>query len=346
MSNEVSPLKLLTSTKAASFAEQALSGIRREYPNVLERSLAPGQTPRQIHPAFYGCFDWHSAVHNHWLLVQLLRLFPALPQANAIRAALSLNLTAENLLAEAAYFNQPEQAGFERMYGWAWLLKLAEELSGWQDQWGQQWLANLNPLVETILNLYKEFLPRHTTPNREGTHHNTAFGLAFALDYARNCGEGEKELEKLVVERSLRYFREDHAYPAELEPGKSDFLSPALIEADLMSRVLANSQFREWFKRFLPGLVEGGAKHLLYPVLIEEHNDPWRGHLDGLNLSRGWCLRRIASQLEESDPSRQLLLEGAERNGAEGLAQVFSGDYLSGGHWLASFALYYLTSAF
>jgi hypothetical protein len=332
------PLLVLSREQAGQFAALALACIQREYPNQpghLLNNAADCQTPRQLHPAFYGCWDWHSAVHGHWLLARTLRLFPDLPQETAVRAALNQTLTPANLLAEAAYFNQPNRQSFERPYGWAWLLKLAAELHDWADADAANWSRALQPLVDVIVNRYREFLPRQTYPTRVGTHANTAFGLAFALDYARVVGDAD--LETLLVERGQTYFAHDRACPATWEPGGADFFSPCLMEADLMTRVLPPAAFAAWFDRFLPEIPET----LRYPAQVADRSDPQIVHLDGLNLSRAWCLYRIAAHLPQ-DARQQTLLLAADRHREAGLAQVSSGHY-AGTHWLASFAVYLLT---
>jgi hypothetical protein len=299
------------------------------------------QSPRTLHPAFYGCLDWHSSVHGHWMLARLLRLFPDLREAGQIRAALNQNLTAPHLRAEVVYLNQANRQSFERTYGWAWLLKLAEELRGWDDPDGKTWSASLQPLVDAIVERYKRFLPRQTYPIRTGVHPNTAFGLAFALDYARTAVD--RELEAMIVERSKTYFLADVSYPAAWEPGGEDFFSPALIEADLMLRVLKPLEFRQWFQRFLPGIAAGRSMTLLAAVTVADRSDPKIVHLDGLNLSRAWCMRHIASALPSGDPIRGVLARAAAGHARDALAHVASGDYL-GEHWLASFAVYMLTT--
>jgi hypothetical protein len=330
----------LSVRQASSYADLALACIQREYPNQpghLLNSAADCQTPRQLHPAFYGCWDWHSAVHGHWMLICLLRRFPALPQATAIRKALNQTLTPANLVTEAAYFNQPNRQSFERPYGWAWLLKLAAELYAWSDAEAVAWSLALQPLVNVIVNSYHEFLPRQTYPIRVGTHANTAFGLAFALDYARAVGD--KRLEALTLERSRTYFGDDQACPAFWEPGGADFFSPCLIEADLMTRVLPLEAFVAWVDRFLPEIPET----LRYPAQVADRSDPQIAHLDGLNLSRAWCLYRIAAHLPQ-DTRQQALLSAADNHREAGLTRVNSGHY-AGTHWLASFAVYLLTEA-
>jgi hypothetical protein len=333
----------LTTTQAGRFAEVALAGIVREYPNHPGHLLTHPddlQPPRRLHPAFYGCYDWHSAVHSHWLLVRLLRRFPQLPQAVAIRSALDRHLTEENLLAEADYFQQPQRQSFERPYGWTWLLKLAEELHDWHDSEGTAWARHLQPLVEVIVQRYHDFLPKQTYAIRVGTHANTAFGLAFALDYARTVEQ--PELARLLEERALAYFGQDTDYPAAWEPNGSDFLSPALVEADLLARVLPTDAFAAWLGRFLPGIAAGQPTSLFTPAVVSDRSDSQIVHLDGLNLSRAWCMRRIATALPHRHPARPVLVAAAQRHTETAVPHVTSGHYV-GEHWLASFAVYLLT---
>lgn len=334
----------LTEAQASRLARLALKCVRQEYPNKLDHVMNDAsevQSPRRLHPAFYGCYDWHSSVHGHWMLARLARLFPQMPETREIRAALNENLTAENLRAEVTYLNQPNRQSFERTYGWAWLLKLAEELRSWDDTDAKRWAANLQPLAEAIVARYIEFLPKQTYPIRTGVHPNTAFGLAFALDYAQAVGV--PKLSELVAERSRTYFAQDVAYPAAWEPGGEDFFSPALMEADLMRRVLPPAEFVRWFHRFLPGVRRGEPQHLLEPAIVTDRSDPKLVHLDGLNLSRAWCLRSIAAALPPNDPARRVLRLAAERHAEAALAHVTSGDY-AGEHWLASFAVYLLST--
>jgi len=330
--------------QASAFARLALKGLHKEYPSKpadVLNSEADVKSPRAMHPAFYGCFDWHSSVHGHWMLVRLLRLFPDLPERKEIRAALAADLTAKNLQAEADYFKQPNRRSFERTYGWAWLLKLAEELHGWDDADGREWSRNLQPLVDTIVEHYLAFLPKQTYPIRTGVHPNTAFGLAFALDYARAVDN--KRLRELVEERSRTYYGKDAAIPAAWEPDGADFFSPSLMEADLMRRVLSPTDFRAWLPRFLPDLAKGEPKTLFEPAKVTDRTDPQLVHLDGLNLSRAWCMRSIAGALPKDDPARKVLAESAQRHAEAALRHVASGDY-AGEHWLASFAVYLLST--
>jgi hypothetical protein len=334
----------LTKAKASHFAKLALKCVAKEYPNKLDHTMNDAsevQSPRALHPAFYGCFDWHSSVHGHWMLVRLLRLFPDFPEAAQIRAALNANLTARNIQVEVAYLNQANRQSFERTYGWAWLLKLAEELSAWDDPDGKAWSQNLKPLAAALVERYKKFLPRQTYPIRTGVHPNTAFGLAFALDYAKAAGD--RELEALIIERSKTYYLADASYPAAWEPGGEDFFSPALMEADLMRRVLKPLEFQRWFHRFLPSIAAGQPKALLTPATVADRTDPKIVHLDGLNLSRAWCMRHIAAALPARDPAHRTLARAAAAHAQDALANVASGDYV-GEHWLASFAVYMLST--
>ncbi|MGZ8848313.1 MAG: DUF2891 domain-containing protein [Pyrinomonadaceae bacterium] len=334
----------LTQDQASHFAQLALKCVQKEYPNKPDHVIndaADLRSPRAMHGAFYGCFDWHSSVHGHWMLVHLLRLFPALPEARDIRAALDANLSAENIRGENAYLLQQNRASFERTYGWAWLLKLAEELRDWNDEDGKRWSRNLQPLAEGFAEKSLSFLPKQTYPIRTGVHPNTAFGLAFALDYARAVGN--QKLAALIVERSRTYFGRDVNYPAAWEPGGEDFFSPALMEADLMRRVLSKTEFAGWFHRFLPGVARGEPKALLQPAIVTDRTDPKLVHLDGLNLSRGWCMRSIAVTLPQNDPARKVLARSALEHAKVTLPHVASGDY-AGEHWLASFAVYMLTT--
>jgi Protein of unknown function (DUF2891) len=330
--------------QATRFARLALDCIQRELPNSIHHVISSPsdvQRPRELHPAFYGCLDWHSAVHGHWMLVRLLRTVPALPEAAEIRAALDANLTADNLAAEVAYFAGAHRQSFERTYGWAWLLQLAAELHGWDDASARRWSAHLQPLTETITRRYLAFLPRQTYPIRTGVHANTAFGLALALDYARIAGH--TELAALLVERATTYYAADRDAPAAWEPNGEDFLSPSLVEADLMRRVLPPDDFAAWLHGFLP---RGLPPSLQQPAIVSDRSDPKLAHLDGLNLSRAWCLRAIASVLPATEAPadsalRAELAAAAEAHAAAGLAHVATGDYM-GEHWLASFAVYLL----
>jgi hypothetical protein len=334
----------LTEKQASHFATLALKCVSREFPNKPEHVInneSEVKGPKVLHPAFYGCYDWHSSVHGHWMLIRLLKTFPNLPESAQIREALNANLTAENIQQEVAYLKQPNRQSFERTYGWAWALKLAEELHSWNDADGKRWSENLRPLAETLSKSYLAFLPKQTYPIRTGVHPNTAFGLAFAFDYAKSVGDSE--LQTLLNERSRTYFAGDADYPGAWEPGGEDFFSAAMMEADLMRRVMKPREFATWFHRFLPGVANGSPAALLQPAIVTDRTDPKLVHLDGLNLSRAWCMRSIARALPESDPARKVLSISAEKHAAAALAHVASGDY-AGEHWLASFAVFLLSN--
>ena len=330
--------------QASHFAALALKCVAREYPNKPEHVInnaSEVKSPQALHPAFYGCYDWHSSVHGHWMLVRLLKTFPGMPEAAQIRSALEANLTAENIQAEVAYMKQPNRQSFERTYGWAWALKLAEELQTWNDADGKRWSSNLQPLADLLGKSYRTFLPKQNYPIRTGVHPNTAFGLAFALDYAKTTGD--RELEALLDERSRTYFAKDVNYPGDWEPGGEDFFSAALMEADLMRRVMKPREFAAWFHRFLPGVAKGNPEALLSPAVVTDRTDPKLVHLDGLNLSRAWCMRSIARALPANDPARAVLASSAAKHATAALAHVASGDY-AGEHWLASFAVFLLST--
>jgi hypothetical protein len=342
-SSQMNESKPLTEKQASHFASLALKCVAREFPNKPEHVINNStevQSPKVLHPAFYGCFDWHSSVHGHWMLIRLLKTFPNLPEGKQIRTALNANLSAANIRAEAEYMKQPNRQSFERTYGWAWALKLAEELHSIDDTDGDVWAENIQPLVEVIVKSYKNFLPKQTYPIRTGVHPNTAFGLAFALDYAKVVGD--RELENLLRERSRNYFGKDANYPGGWEPGGEDFFSAALMEADLMRRVLKPADFAAWFHRFLPEVAKNGPESLLKPATVSDRSDPKLVHLDGLNLSRAWCLRNIAAALPANDPARAVLSSSADKHSNAALPHVASGDY-AGEHWLASFAVFLLT---
>jgi Protein of unknown function (DUF2891) len=264
-----------------------------------------------------------------------------LPERAEIRAVLGRLLTVEHIRTEVDYFVAPNRQSFERPYGWAWLLKLAEELHGWDDPDARQWFRNLEPLVAVIAGRYQSYFPKQTYPIRVGVHANTAFGLTFAYDHARSVGN--RALQDRVEERARHYFGKDADIPASWEPGGNDFLSPALVEADLMRRVLPPAEFAAWFHRFLPMAAKGEPKSLFEPATVTDRSDPQLVHLDGLNLSRAWALRAVASALPADDPARRVLVESAARHAATALPHVAAGDY-AGDHWLATFAVYLLTT--
>jgi hypothetical protein len=323
---------------ATRFAQLPLDGIQKEYPNKLNQVLGDSshlQSPKDLHPAFYGCFDWHSSVHGHWMLVKLVKHFDELPQRKEIRKKLKENLTAVNIEAEIAYFNLESNKSFERTYGWAWLLKLSEELHTWKDKDAQKWSKNLKPLADLIAKRYTDFLPKLTYPIRTGEHPNTAFGLSFALDYA--VAANNTELAELIKQRSKDYFLADKNCPAGWEPSGFDFLSPCLEEAELMSKVLPQDSFVVWLDEFLPGLRTGELKLLNEPAEVSDRTDGKLVHLDGLNLSRAWCLFNIAKALPKK--YQEALSYSAEKHLKHSISHITSGNY-AGEHWLASFAVH------
>jgi len=338
-------LPALTAESASNFAQITLRCVAKAYPSqpgYILQTAADVRLPHVVHPAFYGCYDWHSSVHGHWMLARILRLFPSIPEAPAIVAALDRNLSAKNLAVEAAYFTRPGTAAFERLYGWAWVLKLAEELHRSTTAEASRWARHLQPLTDVLVRRYLDFLPKQTYPIRTGVHPNTAFGLGFALDYA--VALGHAPLRDLVMARSRDYFLADADYPAKLEPNGSDFLSPVLVEADLMRRVLAAGDFARWFDAYLPALGDGRPANLLTIAVVTDRSDPQLGHLDGLNLSRAWAMRNIAAALPADSRARAFLAHAAYTHAVDALQHVATGHY-EGEHWLASFAVFLLTES-
>ena len=330
----------LDDTRAAALAQLALAGIDKEFPNKPGDVLAAPEdlrTPKAMHPAFYGCFDWHSSVHGHWMLVRLLRLHPGMKSAADIRARLDAHLTAANIEAETAYFEDKKNRGFERMYGWAWALRLAAELRSWNDPDAVRWVANFAPLENKLVTLTKDYLPRLTYPIRTGVHPDTAFALGQIHDYARTVNDAE--LASLIEKRARAYYVKDVAYPASYEPSGEDFFSPGLNEADLMRRVLPAEEFSRWLTSFMPSFPSAWTT----PAEVSDLSDPRIVHLVGLNLSRAWTLQGIASALPAENPLRKTLDAARQTHAAAGLRYVFSGHY-EGEHWLATFAVYHLTA--
>ncbi len=330
----------LTADQVSAFAKLALANIHTQYPNKPGNVVwdeASVRTPRQMHPAFYGCFDWHSSVHGHWMLVRLLKDYPDHPMQAEIRQKLAENLTAENLQKETAHFREEHNKRFERMYGWAWFLRLAAELETWDDQQGEQWRESVRPLEDLLVEYIQDYLPKLTWPIRTGVHPDLAFALAQELDYARVVGN--ESLAELIQRRAKDYYLGDTGYPTKYEPSGQDFFSSCLNEADLMRRVLSRDEFVRWFDEYLPGLERGEGGNLLTPVNVSDVTDGYIVHLAGLNLSRAWCMRGISSAMPEDD-ARVALLDAAAADHAEkGFGYVFSGHY-EGDHWLATFAIY------
>ena len=322
---------------ASRLALAALGHVAREYPNVLVHAVAgPADLapPRGLHPVFYGSYDWHSCVHGHWLLARLLRLSPGLPEAWAIRAHFEQAFTAEKMNGELAYLARPTSGGFERPYGWAWLLMLSAELTHHDTASGRAWAAALQPLAEAFAARFKAFLPKADYPVRAGVHSNTAFALALALEYA--VAVGDDALRRLIEAKGVDWYGGDADCQA-WEPSGDDFLSPALVEAELMRRLLPAPAFRTWFARFLPLAAQGRPETLFAPVRVSDRGDGKIAHLDGLNLSRAWCWRGIA-RAAGGDTDLVRVAEEAARVHLEASLPHVTGDYM-GEHWLASFAL-------
>ncbi len=327
----------LTAEIAERFAGLTLGHLGREFPNhpghVLT-SAADLRTPRALHPVFYGSYDWHSCVHGWWQVARLGRLFPGGRFLGRMGAHFDLHLTAEHVAAEVGYFERGASRSFERPYGWGWLLALAAELDRHATAEGRRWRATIAPLAELIAGRLAEFLGQAIYPIRSGTHANTSFAASLAHDYAVRCGDG-RLLGAIRAAAEFWYGRDEGCQA--WEPSLSDFLSPALVEADCMRRVLGVEAFRDWLGRFLPWLATGEPEALFKPASVPDRTDGHVVHLDGLNLSRAWCWRGIASALEAGDPRRGVVLEAAEAHWAASLPHV-SGDYM-GEHWLATFAV-------
>ena len=328
----------LTLEQANQLAELPLSCMQKEYPNKPGNVLGSEEDlkePQEDHPAFYGCFDWHSSVHGHWSLVKLLKEFPDLEKADTIRSKLRENITKEHIQKEVAFFQDEHNQSFERTYGWAWLLKLAEELHTWDDPLARRLEKNLQPLTDLIVERYLDFLPRLMYPIRVGEHTNTAFGLAFAWDYAHTVQH--EELQKAIESRSKDYYLNDRQCPLSWEPSGFDFLSPCLEEIDLMRRVLNKKELEEWISDFLPRLKDEDFD--LQPGIVSDRTDGKLVHLDGLNFSRAWVMYGLGRQY----PGYRHLIPVANEHVKHSLPNLV-GDSYEGGHWLGSFAIYALTT--
>jgi hypothetical protein len=331
---------------ASRFADLALACVHKEYPNKIAHVLqsdADVKPPRELTPAFYGCFDWHSAVHGHWLLARLTRTYPGAPFAVAARAALAESLTSERIAGEVRYLGGAGRSDFERPYGLAWLLQLDAELREWDDAQARQWAAALAPLERTAVAHLTAWLPKLTHPIRIGEHAQTAFALGLVVDWARTAGD--RDFERLLEERSRAFYFADRDCPLAYEPSGQDFLSPCLAEADLMRRFLPPTEFAAWLGKFLPGIpqdpVHPDASWL--PVgVVTDPSDGKLVHLDGLNLSRAWMLEGIAAGLPAGDPRIPSLRATAAVHREAGLKAVTGGTY-EGGHWLGTFAVYLVT---
>jgi hypothetical protein len=332
---------------AARFAQLALDCVHREYPNKISHVLnsdADAGTPSRLYPVFYGCFDWHSSVHGHWLLTRLLRLAPEIGlQAELqqqIRTALNQSFSSEGVAAEVAYFQAENRKSFERPYGMAWFLQLTAELREWDDPQAAQWLEILRPLEAEIVSQIKSWLPNLDYAIRVGTHNQSMFAFGLMLDWAR--ASDDRALTEMITNRSMAFHLEDRNCPLSYEPSGEDFLSPCLMEADLMRRLLDQEAFATWLTGFLPVIPRDGSGDWLTPGIVHDPTDGKLVHLDGVNLSRAWNLQNIAAALPADDDRRAALLASSELHARTGIANV-SGEHYEGGHWLASFATYLVT---
>ena len=333
------PAKLpaLDRDTASRLVKLSLHCVGREYPNKLavvlsgDGDVAP---PRQVHPAFFGCFDWHSAVHGHWAMVRVLRRFGDLPEAQDIRAALDRSLAPERIAGEIKTFEANKL--LERPYGWAWLLRLCQEIGAMKDDAAaERWLAALRPLEQLLVSRTGQYLERLSVPVRAGTHHSTAFALAHILDYA--VAAGDEALAQKVRAAARRFYLQDRACPLSYEPSGEDFVSPCLAEADLMRRVLQPADFNRWFEAFLPG-----GPGAVTPLEVRDLKDPKIGHLIGLDFQRAWSLRGVAAALGPDHRWAASMEHAAAAHGRHGLKLMHESGY-GGAHWLASFAIYLLS---
>lgn len=330
----------LERTTASRYAQVGLANVAREYPNhpmhLLTSADDLGRAPSELHPVFYGSYDWHSSVHQHWMLIRLLRRFPDLAEADAIRAWCDGHVTDEAVAAEAAYLTDAARRSWERPYGWAWLLTLSAELRAAGDEDGalRRWAAILGPLVEVVRGRCLDWLGTTTYPQRSGTHANSAFACGLLHDAA--AVTADTTMTAAVGEAALRWYGRDVGYAAAFEPSANDFLSPALVEADLLRRILAAGEFAPWLHRFLPD-----PRPLTEPAKVSDRTDPQVVHLDGLNLSRAWCWEAIADALPPGDALVEVARQAADRHREAALPAVLGGDYV-GEHWLPTFAIYLL----
>ena len=337
------PIPKFDAAAAERFARLALACVDKEYPNKISHVLnsdADVAPPRELTPAFYGCYDWHSSVHGHWLLVRLATKFPEAAFAKPAREALRKSLTAENLKKEAAYLREKGRANFERPYGLAWLLQLIAELHEWDQPEANEMLANLRPLEDAALERLMAWLPKLSHPVRVGEHAQTAFALGLMLDYARVVGNDS--FARLLVDQTRKFYLADKSCPMAYEPSGEDFLSPCLAEADVMRRVLPPAEFTRWLKEFIPKIPTATKADWLPVAVSPDPSDPKLAHLDGLNLSRAWMLEGIISALPADDSRRLSLTRAADAHRRAGLAAV-TGAHYEGGHWLGSFAVYLVT---
>ncbi len=329
----------LTTAGALHFAQLPLRCMQHEFPyktGIVFSDSSLLKAPKAYHPAFYGCYDWHSSVHGHWMLVRLLKMFPDLPNAGIIREKLARNLSRDNINTELLIFRNKENKGFERIYGWSWLLQLQAELLTWNDPLAKELRLNIRPLAVHFSNAYQDFLKKIAYPIRVGEHTNLAFGLRLAWDYAQVTRD--TALQSAIRDAAMRFYAKDRDCPASWEPGGYDFLSPCLEEADLMWRILPEKEYKTWVTGFLPGLFKPGSP-LFAITTVNDRTDGKLVHLDGLNLSRAWCLYGIA---RHAGSNVNAIRQMANNHLHAALPHVASGDY-AGEHWLATFAVYALT---
>ena len=328
---------------AARFAALALKCLHQEYPNHISHTLngdADVRPPRELTPAFYGCLDWHSDVHGHWLLVRLIRLFPDAPFVPEARAAVGRSLTPQNVAAELAYLRGTSRTSFERPYGLAWLLQLVAELRRFDDADARRWYTALQPLETEVAARLENYLPKLYYPIRIGEHDQTAFALGLLWDWALTSGDAR--MRSVLSDAAQRFYGHDRNCPLAYEPSGEDFLSPCLAEADFMRRVLDQKAFAKWLSAFLPGIPTATTSSWLKPGVVTDRSDPKLAHIDGLNLSRAWMLEGIAHGLSPNDRRVPVLQQTAARHAEVALPAV-TGQYYEGGHWLGTFAVY-LTS--
>lgn len=334
--------KSFTEAMALKLSEMPLGCISQEYPNktghIYNDSTEVVLSPKDLHPSFYGCFDWHSSVHGHWMLIRILKQFPNIENAQSIIKELDNSFQAEKLQEEANYFSKYDLANhFERTYGWAWVLKLDEDLLKSDLPEAKKWHKNIKPLTDTIVKLWKKYLPKQTYPNRTGVHPNSAFALGFALDWARAVND--KEFERELIEKSISFYGNDINTPAYLEPDGADFFSPSLQIAYLMSRIYSKDEFTIWFDKFIDNR---GLNKIAEIPIVSDLSDYQTVHLVGLSFSRAWCMSAIAEKLAQNHEKKAFLNKESRNLTEKALPLLFKGNY-GGGHWLASFAIYALS---
>lgn len=334
----------ISSELATRFSRLALDCVQKEFPNKISRTTDTAEEigrPKELFPVFYGCFDWHSAVHGHWLLIRLLRVAPDGDWKDEARSKLEVNFSQQNIAGELANFERPARGSWERPYGWAWLLQLTAELREWDDPQAKIWLSRLEPLEQDIVEAFKAWLPKLAYPIRLGTHNQSAFAFTLMWDWAETAQD--EEMLSLLRARSLAFHQGDINCPLNYEPSGEDFLSPCLMEADLMRRVMTQEVYSKWLAEFLPDIPHDGSATWLVPGVVKDASDGKLVHLDGINLSRAWNLYNIASALPETDPRQTSLLNAAKQHEVTGIEAV-SDEHYSGSHWLASFATYLKTA--